>query len=637
MEDRAKFCTGCGSSLLGFEEPKKKSSRKWVVLGVSGFLLSVAIGIGFFYVNENRKVAKMERFSKQIEQLAKDYEQYMPTNEERQNFDQKVEEFQNLELKGKNYEKAKKLYKEVERYEEQTKDRVTKEYQTKLEQLKKVELPEYASNNERKEQKEYASKMEKQIEEGNFIEANQLEEDWNTFIESTFEKKTGYEVEVLQADYSEFPKIKLYLSIENEYGVVNGITKEMFYVSDSDNPDKASKIKIEKVLQLNEQEALNVNLVVDTSGSMGESSSSYRTYFDDAKDFIKQFIGQVQFDAGDKVKVSPFHDYVEDRYPFSSDKNQIYHVLDEIEPYGGTLLYDTLIYSIQNVATQTGAKCVIAFTDGFDNCSSQGVQDVIDTACYYQVPVYIVKVGFGDEDGEAAQLRRICEATGGDFYERNGFGDIFGIYETIYKDLKQYYILEYQVSEEADMAKKRYYNIYIRNDDMGGEYSSTYVAKDTAFSSLLWNYADALAIDKTNREYRALQNYCETKSPIEKEQKSYVTDKNASLRMSLMGLQITNVVKEKEDLYKVSTEELYVITDQRKVYQSIRKQLTSDQLNYYDSQFDKTDQVLVNKSVFQRPSYYIKRSSDGTWKMYQYFDGSYDYGIYDIRYENIWW
>ena len=57
--------------------------------------------------------------------------------------------------------------------------------------------------------------------------------------------------------------------------------------------------------------------------------------------------------------------------------------------YGGTKLYDTLIEAVLRVYGQSGAKCVIAFTDGLDNRSVSSPDEVIRVAQNCGIPIFI--------------------------------------------------------------------------------------------------------------------------------------------------------------------------------------------------------------------------------------------------------
>lgn len=117
-----------------------------------------------------------------------------------------------------------------------------------------------------------------------------------------------------------------------------------------------------------------MNLVLDTSGSMdGEPLSA-------AQNIMNRFINTIQFQAGDRVKFTSFNSFIDRETEFMTDTSSLSEILYSLVASGGTKLYDTLIYAVQDTVIQSGAKCDIAFTDGFDEGSLNSVDDVVQVA-----------------------------------------------------------------------------------------------------------------------------------------------------------------------------------------------------------------------------------------------------------------
>lgn len=618
------------------EELKQARRRQKTSMMIGWIVLCcIILVVGGIYTIKTVRVAQMERLARKITSIESTYGKYAPNADEQELFESKMDEFHDLELTYGNYNKLKKLYEEIKRCEKDTKERALTENKEKLEEFKN-ELPDFATKNEITQHKEYIKEIEKEIEKRNFVHLKELQEDWLDFLEEASEKKTGYDVNVVQADFGAFPNIKLYLEVLDEDGsMVDYLTEDMFYISDSENGNEPRRMKIKKVTQLDQKENLNLNLVVDISGSMGEYINDYddyddRTYFDVAKNYINSFLEEVQFQVGDRIRITPFNNYMYDRQPFSNDKGEISEMLNSFEPEGGTRLYDTLVYSIKNTATQEGAKCVIAFTDGYDTGGDYSYEDVIETAERYQVPVYIIIVGENGND----ELSAICNDSGGALYEREIQNDISDLYRLIYQEVKNYYVLEYELPEDENIFEPRTYSLYVRDDNYGGEFEGKYEARYDVFRRLIRNIGDALAVDMTDGQYGALANYCESGSKIADQLSEYVEtykERNGSLKMTLVDIQITNTKQIGDNAFQVTTDEVYWITDQEKIYGDLENQFRDREIKErYDSVFYDDDPVLVDKYVYEyNKNYFIKRSSDGRWVAYEQIDATKN--TYDIH------
>ena len=79
-------------------------------------------------------------------------------------------------------------------------------------------------------------------------------------------KKTGYQVNIMQYDMSEYPKVRLYLDIRDEAtgGTVKELAPHMFYVSEGDAASgNFLNRAVQKAVAMNENERLNLNLLAE--------------------------------------------------------------------------------------------------------------------------------------------------------------------------------------------------------------------------------------------------------------------------------------------------------------------------------------------------------------------------------------
>ena len=135
-----------------------------------------------------------------------------------------------------------------------------------------------------------------------------------------------------------------------------------------------------------------------------------------------------------------------------------------------TSLYDALYTAVERVATQSGARCVIAFTDGNDNYSDCSAMDVVNVANRYHVPVFIIGIGSVD----TTDLYTITNQTGGEYYNINAVNSMQEIYEKIYRMEKQLYMVEFEDGTEADINTQSDIKTGYKSVKYGGECNYTY-------------------------------------------------------------------------------------------------------------------------------------------------------------------
>ena len=87
------------------------------------------------------------------------------------------------------------------------------------------------------------------------------------------EPKNQAVVSIQQIDASEFPTVKLYMSIKDKTtgNVIENLDDAFFYINKKDANAKYVKQVVKSANQLNEKEALKVDMVADVSGSMDGS------------------------------------------------------------------------------------------------------------------------------------------------------------------------------------------------------------------------------------------------------------------------------------------------------------------------------------------------------------------------------
>ncbi len=273
-------------------------------------------------------------------------------------------------------------------------------------------------------------------------------------------------IQVQQVDASEFPKIRLYLNVEDSASgeVPENLDGALFYIRKEDANANFIKQTVTEITQLNEIEALKVDMVVDVSGSMSGSP------LNEAKSIMNRFIQSVQFGAGDLVEITSFSTGVRLEQEFCDDSSLLIQKINQLSTDDMTSLYDALYTAVERVAAQTGARCVIAFTDGNDNYSSCSQEDVIEVAKRYHVPVFIIGIGSID----SSQINYISSQTGGKYYNINDIDSMESIYQEIYQVEKELYLLEFEDSTGAAVDDQANIQVGYHSEEYGGECDYSY-------------------------------------------------------------------------------------------------------------------------------------------------------------------
>jgi Ca-activated chloride channel family protein len=182
---------------------------------------------------------------------------------------------------------------------------------------------------------------------------------------------------------------------------------------------------------------LSVVMVLDSSGSM-------RTNMHFLQEAAITFVNKLE--DVDSALVVDFNEGVRGSVEFTGDTNRLEQFVDALQAWGGTALYDAIHYGLNRIKDQPGRKALIVFSDGADNRSSIGEQELLDYARSVEATVYCV--GIRGESGLLARsprgfMRKIAKETGGDFFFPDRVGDLIKVFAGISDELHNHYLLAY--------------------------------------------------------------------------------------------------------------------------------------------------------------------------------------------------
>ena len=283
----------------------------------------------------------------------------------------------------------------------------------------------------------YQSEVKSKMDAGDYIGAGESLSKWQNMVDS-INGKSSYDMGVEQVDVSEFPLVKLYVRVEdrNTGEAVDDLKQESFHLSERmEGGSSFTEKTIIKAVQLDEVENLNISMVADISGSM------YGSALSEAKTVMNSFLSGIQFQIGDKASLITFADQVYTNIAFTSDYSQISGTINALGASGSTAFYDALYVAINQTAMQSGAKCIIAFTDGMDNMSKCDPAIITELAVRYKIPIFIIGI---DPSLDTNVMNSIANGSGGFYRNVNDINSMSDIYAAIYRQQKEMYLLEYE-------------------------------------------------------------------------------------------------------------------------------------------------------------------------------------------------
>ena len=195
---------------------------------------------------------------------------------------------------------------------------------------------------------------------------------------STFRFRTGVEL------------INVNATVTDRSGrFVPGLTREDFRVFDDEQVQAVTHFSAERV-------PVSIGIVLDTSGSMdGEKIRA-------ARDALDRFLAQL-LDVDDEVFLYRFDNAPELVQGWTRDKRLVSDAVAQLQPRGGTALYDAVAEAVQ--MAQQGhnrKKAVLIISDGNDTSSHTDVFAVKQLIRESEVLVYAI----GVDTTPAAEVRR---------------------------------------------------------------------------------------------------------------------------------------------------------------------------------------------------------------------------------------
>jgi VWFA-related protein len=209
---------------------------------------------------------------------------------------------------------------------------------------------------------------------------------------------------------------------------VRNLPKTAFHVWEDGQPQTITHFQSENV-------PLDLVVALDISSSMTTAMPRLR-------EAAKGFVGKVS--SSDTVSVVAFNDKPFTLARRSTDPAERARVIDRLAPWGATALYDVIISSVETVGRESGRKALVVFTDGEDQGSRAGIEDVEASLLESDVTLYMIGQGRGTSLEEMKRvMRRLAEPTGGRALFTERIAELQAAFDELLDELSSQYLLGY--------------------------------------------------------------------------------------------------------------------------------------------------------------------------------------------------
>jgi tetratricopeptide (TPR) repeat protein len=344
LEDNVKFCTKCGALVNGdlnrnvieanFDVPvssavqtieykKSKKGGLIALLSVLIVMLIAVVGFGSYIIlSGNNGESKYDKLLSKAQE-SMDNEDYESAIEYYlQAIEIEDEDADMYSFLSEAYQLNDDMEKAVATLEKGVENTNSKKLQRKLERLNE----------------QLASQSEGIGSGVDLAASTESQETQETLTPYTGERQE-IDISVRQVDTTNFPEISLYVNITDKSGnVIEGLDVNDFIIQEIANGGTTTQATMNDIYKvINSDNDINVNLVMDASGSMSNSNKMAQ-----AKNAAKTLVNQMDLSSGDQVEIISFDDYVYLYQEFTNNKTLLENAIGNISVGGSTALYDAL-------------------------------------------------------------------------------------------------------------------------------------------------------------------------------------------------------------------------------------------------------------------------------------------------------
>jgi Ca-activated chloride channel family protein len=230
--------------------------------------------------------------------------------------------------------------------------------------------------------------------------------------------------------------VELYTLVVDGNRPVQGLGQSDFTIFE--DGARQEIVRFEKVENL----PIHAGVLLDTSASMeGQLDGARRA----ALQFFERTIK-----PKDRAALMTFNDHPLLAAPFTSEISSIASALAGTKAERGTSLYDAVIFALYAFNGINGQKALVLLSDGKDESSRFGYDDMLDYARRSRVAIYPIGLALPKLDMEVRRkLNKLAEETGGRSFFLDQAAELDAAYQQIETELRSRYLLAYQSSNTS--------------------------------------------------------------------------------------------------------------------------------------------------------------------------------------------
>ena len=230
-------------------------------------------------------------------------------------------------------------------------------------------------------------------------------------------------------DAASVAAVKVTATVKDGAGrFVRGLKPADFTVSEAGVPQRITGFAAE-------QADVSLALTLDTSGSMAEALPT-------VKELAKAFLRPLP--RSWPVPVLAFDNSVFVISPPGSPPEERDRMIDLLEPWGGTALYNAILRSLREVEAGEGRKAVVVFTDGEDRHSTVSPDDVRKAIEGSDAVVYFVASGAAARNAQMmALVEELATISGGRVLRGRNDKDLAAAFDEVREEIRNQYLLTY--------------------------------------------------------------------------------------------------------------------------------------------------------------------------------------------------
>lgn len=227
--------------------------------------------------------------------------------------------------------------------------------------------------------------------------------------------------------------VAIYATVLDRDGrLVTHLEREHFEVLDNGVPQPLTVFQ-------SDIQPITVVVMLDVSGSMTLNIERLKLA---AEQFVLRLL------PFDRARVGYFSDLIRISPRFTPDRDELIRILHEEIGFGNpTYLWDAIDDSMSALASESGRRVVLIFTDGEDDKSARYDFDhVLERAVNEEFMIYAIGMrseipALGMVTRPDRNLRRLAEETGGGYYELREDDDLAATFTQVAEELHRQYVL----------------------------------------------------------------------------------------------------------------------------------------------------------------------------------------------------